>query len=87
MTPKEQAKQLIDKLTSQRISVLHIDTDGDAAIADGQITMQSAKALALLFVEQIEVELAEYGQINQELQNMDWCWRFWQKVEDEIKKM
>ena len=78
MTPKEKAKELVDKYWIYLRAGLLYDEEAK----------DDAKHCALTAVAEIEEALADYGRGDSlQLQNMDSEFRFWEQVKTEIKKL
>jgi len=75
MTPKQKAKQLIDR---------YVDIMPCLQIQTGNLIIEHAKKCALICVQEIELSLIDYGRESMELQNMDSEFRFFSEVKAEI---
>ena len=76
MTPKEKAKELINKYW---ITINEIELDF--------ISWNQAKHCALICVNEIIISLTQYGKDSNELQNMDRELNYWNEVKQEIEKL
>jgi hypothetical protein len=78
MTPKEQAKELINKFQIQYVSPMYLLS-----------AKAHSKQCALIAVDGIIDALSEYDNRNNtyELQNMDRDFNYWQQVKQEIEKL
>lgn len=76
MTPKEQAKELINKFQIQYVSPMYLLS-----------AKAHSKQCALIAVDMIIDALSEYDNRNNtyELQNMDRDFHYWQQVKQEIE--
>ena len=78
MTPKEKAKELVDKYWIYLRAGLLYDEEAK----------EDAKHCASIAVEEIEEALADYGRGDSlQLQNMDSEFRFWEQVQIEIQEL
>ena len=72
MTPKEKAKELVEKFSD---------------LEDGEMYIGKAKQCALIAVDEIINSLENYGKASDELQNMENDFRYWQEVKQELLKI
>ena len=72
MTPKEKAKELVEKFSD---------------LEDGEMYIGKSKECALIAVDEIINSLENYGKESDELQNMENDFRYWQEVKEELLKM
>lgn len=75
MTPEEKARQLIEKYANYNWS------------NPIELMKERTKQCAIITVDEIEKALTEYGEANNELQNMDRTFNYWQEVRKEIEKL
>ena len=69
LTPKEKAKELVEKFSD---------------LEDGEMYIGKAKQCALIAVDEIINSLENYGKESDELQNMENDFRYWQEVRQEL---
>ena len=72
LTPKEKAKELVEKFSD---------------LEDGEMYIGKAKQCALITVDEIINSLENYGKESDELQNMENDFRYWQEVKEDLLKM
>ena len=87
MTPKEKAEDLLAKMNVihyRKLRGVNKDSKGlPVSMYDNQI-----KQCALVAVDEIEEALADYGRGDSlQLQNMDFEFRYWSKVREEIQNI
>ena len=76
MTPKEKAKELVDRYKEQMIE------------NEAYFVNSGARHCALIAIDEIEEALTDYGRGDSlQLQNMDSEFRFWEQVKQEIEKL
>jgi len=80
MTPKEEAKELVNKFVKQPIDFPYIDAEHDHCIGSGYMTHNSAKQCALIAVNVILSRC-----IDEEEQYI--LYKHWQEVKQEIEKL
>jgi hypothetical protein len=78
MTPKEKAKELVDKFMLRII--FNIKQNIEASV------IESAKQCALIAVDEIYYGLYNYLKDTNELQNADREFAYWENVKKEIEK-
>ena len=83
-SPKEKAKELVNKYLNKAIHFPYIDTQDGRCIATGYMTFVSAKQCALIAVDEIlalnlQYSDIEYGGIN--------SYEFWEQVKTEIENI
>lgn len=83
MTPKEKAKELVDKYLNNAIHFPYIDTQDGRCIATGYMTFVSAKQCALIAVDEMldELSVTNYSD--------DYAIRYayWSQVKTEIENI
>lgn len=75
MTAKEKANRLVSLFEEQQ------------EYYDANQCSRIAKQCALIAVDEILAALTDYGEENDELQNMESDFRFYEKVKSEIEKL
>jgi len=85
MTPKEKAKELLDKF-SDNVSVYYTENSVPCML-NAPMIIKQRKKFALIIVDKIVKSLTNYGKDSNELQNMDREFNYWDKVKQEIEKL
>ena len=81
MTPKEKAKELVDKFLNQDINFPYIDSEDGQCIGAGYMTYNSAKQCALISVEMI-LETLDKNLDSSQFAVMN----YWNDIKEEIQK-
>jgi hypothetical protein len=81
LTPKEKAKQLIDRYLNEEINFPYIDSEDGRCIGAGYMTYNSAKQCALIAVDEI---LNNFGLISMGKQH--YCAYYTIQYYEEVKK-
>jgi hypothetical protein len=82
MTPKEKAKELVDKFVDQPINFPYIDTGDGQCIGSGYMTHNSAKQCALIACRELKRQWIELNYIKGPAET-----NYWDSVKEEIKKL
>ena len=80
MTPKEKAKELVEKFLNQPINFPYIDTVDDQCIGAGYMTYKSAVKCAIIAVDEI-IKANPYSAV------MNSTRKYWQEVKTELEKL
>ena len=90
MTPKEKAKELVEKYLNTIIHFPYIDTEDGNCIGAGYMTHNSAKQCALIAVDEtvnmfisIHSKLVEIDMLNGDVKETA-TYQYWQEVKQEI---
>ena len=82
MTPKEKAKELVDKFVDQPINFPYRDTEDGQCIGSGYMTYNSAKQCALIACRELKRQWIELNYIKGPAET-----NYWDSVKEEIKKL
>ena len=80
MTPKEKAKELVNKYLDTVIHFPYIDTEDSICIGVGYMVYASAKQCALVAVDEL---IVSYNAIYRTWKHA----KYWQEVKNEIEKL
>ena len=85
MTPKEKAKELVDKYRELVISAPYVDSEDGSCIAETWMLTRSAKQCALIAVDEMINELDHLPFDDQDFGTFKM--NYWQEVKQEIQNL